>query len=557
MRFCPIWTLLFLMGATPMAAGRKADVILKNGVIRTLWERCPLASAMAVGGGRVLAVGGWADVEPFQGPETRVMDLGGTAVYPGFVDAHAHVYGLGKSLEEPDLGRARSPREAAESAAAAAGSVPPGKWVEGRGWDQTGWDGGRFPSASDLDKVISDRPVALRRVDGHALWVNTKALDVCGITGRTRVEGGRVMLDGGGNPTGVLVDKAMGLVLDKIPQPSAEDIRRRLIKAMDVCARWGLTEVHDAGVDRAMFSEYRRLSRRGEMPIRVWGMLEGPPDWLEKAAADARRLPRSGFFTAGGVKLYADGALGSRGARLLAPYSDAPDQRGIFTIRPDELSKAARFCAENRLQLCVHAIGDAANRMVLDLYEPALDAAPDGRDRRFRIEHAQVLSPQDIPRFAALGVIPAMQPTHCTSDMPWAPLRLGQDRLKGAYAWQSLIRSGCLIPTGSDFPVEGVNPLFGFHSAVTRRDDTGQPPGGWSPDERMTRDQALRAMTVWAAYARFNEKDKGVLAPGMVADATGCDRDIATAPEEDILKTEIRFTMVGGRLVYVSASQPR
>jgi len=532
-------------------ADEPADRILKNGVIYTLDAARPVVTALAIRGDRVAATGSWEEIAPLAGARTVVLDLAGATAYPGFVDGHAHVGGLGRAMEILDLTGAASEADVAMLVRRSAAGTPAGDWILGRGWDQNRWSEKLFPTQASLTAAAPDHPVVLTRVDGHAIWCNRRALEMAGLGDRAvPVEGGEILVDESGRPTGILVDRASDLIESKIPAARPEDIRRRLKRAMERCAAVGLTQVHDAGVGSAELAQYRALLQADQMPIRIWAMLEGDEAWLESQLAAGVSQDAAGRLVIRAVKMYADGALGSRGAWLLAPYTDRPDTSGLPVNPTETLERIARLCARYGFQACTHAIGDRANRTILDVYQRVLAGLPDGRERRFRVEHAQVLAMADIPRFHALGVIPSMQPTHCTSDMPWAVRRLGPERARYAYTWQTLIRTGVVIPTGSDFPVEAPDPLLGFYAAVTRMDKAGQPPGGWTPMERMTREQALRGMTEWSAFAAFQEKDKGVLANGKWADITVTDQNLMRVPESDILKTRVLLTMVGGRIVY-------
>ncbi len=545
---------LLLGTVTPAAsAAGPADLVLLGGTIRTLDPRQPVVSALAVSGGRVAVVGTEAQVRALIGPKTRVLDLRGGTAYPGFVDAHAHVGGLGQGLRRLDLTQAASEADAAAMVRRAARGKAPGEWITGRGWDQNKWEGKEFPSRRSISEAAPGNPVVLRRVDGHAAWANDAALKLAGLSERGRaVSGGEILCDGQGVPTGILVDDAADLVLRLVPEDSERDRQEALRQAASLCARLGLTGIHDAGVGPGELAAYRRLLAEDGLPVRIWAMLEGPEDWLRKELGRGPQSEGDGRLVLGGVKMYADGALGSRGAWLLAPYADRPDSSGLSVTPPAEMARRAAICAELRVQLCTHAIGDRAVRETLDAYEKALAPLADGKSRRFRIEHAQIVDPADVPRFAALGVIPSMQPTHCTSDMPWAPLRLGPERAAHAYAWRSFLDRGQHIPAGTDFPIEAPDPLYTFHAAVTRRGRDGRPQPGWHPEQRLTREEALLAMTLWAAEAAFLEKEQGTLAPGRRADVTVLDADLLTVPEEQILKARVLFTVVAGRVVYAA-----
>jgi predicted amidohydrolase YtcJ len=523
-----------------------ADLVLIGGTIYTMDPLQPRAEGIAISGGRVDLLGSAVEVRRRVGERTQVIDLAGRAVTPGLVDAHCHLYGLGLALESVSLRGVKSSDEAVAKAAAAAAQRPRGEWITGRGWDQNLWQPAEFPSSEVLDRAISDHPVALRRIDGHALWANAEAMKRAGITAATKdPSGGKIIRDAAGKPTGVFIDNAMDLIEAQIPQPSHEVRIRRILLAADTAAAAGLTGVHEMGIDEDTVNAYRELAAQGKLKLRVHAFLDG--SLLETLPSRTPDVDANGtaMFALRGVKLYADGALGSRGALLLAPYSDDPKNSGLALLTPDQLRHGVDLAVSSGWQLAVHAIGDAANRAVLD----AVAAGAGGRtDLRFRIEHAQVVAPEDIPRFAQLGVIASMQPTHATSDMPWAEQRLGPERIKGAYAWRSLKDAGARIAGGSDFPVEEVPPLLGLYAATTRQDAAGSPDGGWTPEQRLTLDEAIRLYTVEAAYASFEDGKRGVLAPGYVADLTVFDRDLLAG--QALLGTQIDLTIVGGAIVY-------
>lgn len=540
-------------GTTPAAAAadHAPALILTGGAIMTMDPERPQASAVAVGQGRILAVGSDDEIRALAGPDTREIALAGRSVTPGLVDGHAHLYGLGAALESVSLRGMDSEEAAAGAVAASASARPPGEWITGRGWDQNLWAPQGFPTRASLDAAVPDHPVAVRRVDGHALWVNGKALTLAGVTRDTAdPPGGRILRHKNGAPTGVLVDAAMDLVEAHIPAPTAAVRERRIRAGAQAAIRAGLTGVHEMGIDDHTVAVYRALAEQGALPLRVYAFLEYDPALIASLPERAPVIDAgNGFFTARGIKIYADGALGSRGAALAQPYSDEPGSRGLMITQPAALAQAARAAAAAGWQLGIHAIGDRGNRAVLDAYQATIEAFPD-KDLRFRVEHAQVLAPADIPRFGALGVIASMQPTHATSDMPWAEARLGPARVRGAYAWRAILDAGGRLLGGSDFPVEEVSPLLGLHAAVTRQDRAGHPPGGWYPDQRLSLDEAVALFTTGPAYGSFSDQRRGRIAPGFDADLTVFDRPLSAT---GLLQTEVDMTIVAGRVVFEAA----
>jgi predicted amidohydrolase YtcJ len=529
----------------------QADMVVLNARIYTSDADRPVAQAMAVRAGRVAFVGSERGALALAGPRTERLDLGGKTVIAGMVDAHAHLLGLGQALRTVDLVGTRSYDEVIARVAERARSVPPGTWIRGRGWDQNDWADTRFPTHGGLSRAVPSHPVYLTRVDGHAGLVNARALELAGVTAATRdPDGGRFIRDTAGNPTGVLIDAAQGIVSRVIPATPRAELREQALAAIADANRWGLTGIHDAGVGAEGIDVYQELAREGRYNLRNYVMIRANDSTLD---AFMRRGPQNGLF--GGrlwiraIKISADGALGSRGAALLEPYSDDPGNTGLITAAPERIRSVAVRALKSGFQLNVHAIGDRANRMVLDQYEAALREVPVA-DHRFRIEHAQILSYQDIPRFAQLDVIPSMQGSHQTSDMYWVPARLGWSRAQGAYAWRSLLNTGVVIPNGSDFPVEAVNPLISFQAFITRQDANGFPAGGWLPDQRASRQEALLSITLWPAYAAFMEPESGSLTAGKHADFVVLDQDIMAVAPEAILKTRVVMTFLGGKAVY-------
>ncbi len=529
--------------AAPLWA-QNADLAITNARIYTVNPKQPRASAMAVRAGKIVLVGD--DVSQLIGSSTTVIDAHGLAVIPGLIDSHGHVRGLGTALETLDLRGVTSEKEIAERVREAAKQAKPGDWILGRAWDQNLWTVKDFPTSKSITLAAPDNPVALTRVDGHAIWANQKAFDVADVNAATKdPAGGRVMRDTSGAPSGVLLDNAKELVSRKIPEPSQEVIERRILKALTACARLGMTTVHDAGVDQSDIDAYRALIAKGTIPMRVYAMVNGKGPAFDAWLARGPELGE--YLTVRSFKLWADGALGSRGAAMIEPYADDKANRGLLILDRAAIRSVAEKALAHGFQLNTHAIGDGANRAVLDAYGDVLKGT---NDKRFRVEHAQLIAPEDFTKFVKYSVIASMQPTHATSDMPWAADRVGPERIKGGYAWQTLMRMGVHVPGGSDFPVENPNPIWGFYSAVTRQDHEGRPAGGWYPEQKMSREEALRSWTLEGAYAAFEEKVKGSLEVGKYADFAMISGDVMTMPAEQIWKTGVKMTVVSGKIVY-------
>jgi hypothetical protein len=544
-----------VLAASPaLAQQAPADLIVTNARVYTVDESHPIVDALAVRGGRVAFVGDTRGALALKGAATKVVDLGGRTVIPGMVDAHGHVSGLGSALAIVDLTGSASYEEVIARVVAKAQTTPPGQWITGRGWDQNRWGDTRFPTHERISAAVPNNPVYLERIDGHAGLANRKAMDAAGLSAATKdPEGGHVERLADGTPAGVFVDNAQGLVGRVVPSPSRDEVKRQVRAAIAEAQRWGLTGAHDAGAGQQVLDIYEELGKAGQLDFRMYAMISGGRDEAQLLDRWFARGPQSGLY--GGtlwvrsIKLYADGALGSRGAALLDPYSDDAKNSGLLVSPPAFILDVATRALKSGFQVNTHAIGDRGNRIVLDAYEAALRANPVA-DHRFRVEHAQILNFADVPRFARLGVIPSMQASHQASDMYWAGRRLGVERLPGAYAWRSLIDAGVVIPNGSDFPVEQVNPLISFHAAVSRQDADNWPAGGWYPEQRMTREEALRSMTLWPAYAGFQERELGSLTAGKYADFVVLDQDIMRVPADLILRTRVLSTWVGGKAVY-------
>jgi len=528
-----------------------ADLVVLNARVYTADVNRPVAEAFAVRAGRIAFVGSSRGALALVGPRTERLDLAGRTVIPGMVDAHAHLLGLGQALRTVSLVGTRSYDEVIARVVERAKTARPGEWIRGRGWDQNDWADTRFPTYQALSRAVPNNPVYLTRVDGHAALVNAKALELAQVTAATAdPTGGRFIRDSAGNPTGVLVDGAQGVVGRVIPAATRVELREQTLAAIAEANRWGLTGIHDAGVDADGIAVYEDLAREGKYDLRNYVMIRSNDSTLDAFMKRGRQIGLyDGRLWIRSIKLVADGALGSRGAALLEPYSDDPGNTGLITTTPERIKSVAVRALKAGFQVNVHAIGDRANRMVLDQFEAAFKEVPVA-DHRFRIEHAQILRYQDIPRFAELDVIPSMQGSHQTSDMYWVPNRLGWARSQGAYAWRSLLNTGVVIPNGSDFPVEAVNPLISFHSFFTRQDADNFPPGGWFPEQRTTRQEALWSITLWPAYAAFMENESGTLTAGKYADFVVLDRDIMTVAPEEVLGAHVVMTVLGGKTVY-------
>lgn len=532
------------------------DAVLVNGRIYTANDARPTATALSILGDRIMEVGTDEEVLTAAAAGTQVLDLAGKTVVPGFIDAHGHLLNLGLSLQQLDVTGTKSYQEIIDAVAARAGQTPANQWILGRGWDQNDWPEQAFPEHAALSNASPHHPVSLVRVDGHAMLVNAAALVLAGITAQTPdPEGGKILRDAAGNPTGVLVDNAMALVRAQVPPPPTEQKREALKLAIATLLRLGVTSVHDAGVDADTIDLYKAMIDGGEFPLRVYAMIAGAdvPGVNQHLEAGPLIGYGEGRLTVRAIKLMADGALGSRGAALFAPYSDDPGNTGLLILGQEPIQALTQRALAANFQVSAHAIGDRANRTVLDAYAAAFAAAgidPKTNEARLRIEHAQVIAEDDYARFAEMRIIASMQATHATSDMPWAGARLGPDRIAGAYAWQRFLKAGVKIANGSDFPVESPNPLWGFYAAVTRQDHAGNPPEGWQPEQRMSRDEALRSFTRDAAFAAFEEANKGTIEPGKLADLAILDRNIMEIPPAEILQTNVVMTFFGGKVAF-------
>ena len=533
-----------------------ADLILRNGLIYTVSDRQPRAEAVAVKGDRILFVGSNADSKKYEGTGTRIVDLRGATMVPGLTDAHYHLSGVGMRELTLNLEGTSSLAEFLGKVKARVDQAKPGDWVTGRGWIETFWKPQQFPARTDLDRISPNNPVYLVRADGHGGVANSAALKLAGITRDTpNPFGGEIMKDKGtGEPTGMLLDRAQGLVQQHVPRGGSSQADEAIIIGAKRSVELGWCQIQNAGGSYDDVQRIERLYREGKIKLRIYQAVHGP-------SVSATRLIKEGptigsfdhRFTLRGIKIVFDGALGSKGAALLEPYADH-DSVGLVTAKEEEVLPMLIEALRAGIQVETHAIGDRANRVVLDLYEKALNAVPQEqrkvREPRWRIEHAQILHPTDIPRFARLGVIPSMQPSHAIGDLHFAPSRLGMKRLEGAYAWQSLIKTGVVIAGGSDAPVERGEPMIEFYAAVARKDLRGFSGEGWHPEQAVTREQALKMFTLWAAFAAFEENMKGSIEPGKLADLTVLSGDIMRIPVAEIPKTRALMTVINGEVVF-------
>jgi predicted amidohydrolase YtcJ len=531
------------------------DLILHNARVYTVDANRSTAEAIAVRRDRIVSVGGNRDLLALRGPTTRVIDARGGTIVPGLHDAHAHFTGLGAGMQRIDLRGTTSYEQVVSAVRQRAAAARPGEWIVGRGWDQNDWPDKQWPTHDLLSAASPDNPVFLTRVDGHAGLVNRRAMDLAGLGAATAdPPGGRLIRGSGDQPSGVLIDNAQGLVSSKIPPVSTEQLEEQILLADRETRRLGLTMVHDAGTDGRTIEAYKRLIDAGRLKTRLYVMLRGPLPTLQQAFDNGPIVDYGNHRLAvRAIKVVADGALGSRGAAMLEPYSDEPGTTGLLTTPPEEIYAQTLAASKAGFQTAIHAIGDRANRLVMDVFERVQREVPGARALRMRNEHAQILDRAEIPRFASLNVIASMQPTHATSDMPWAPTRIGLERTEeGAYVWRKLIASGATMASGSDFPVELPNPLLGFYAAITRQDPSGRPATGWMPMERMSRDEALASFTRNAAYAAHAETLIGSLESGKLADFVVLSKDIMRVAAPEILTTTVRMTIVGGEIVYSS-----
>jgi predicted amidohydrolase YtcJ len=533
---------IFLILISCNAQKQEADLILSNGKIYTVDADFSMAEAIAIKDHRIIAVGSTREItSAYEALEVR--DLEGNYVYPGWIDAHCHFLGYGMNLSAVDVAGTSSVEEIIDMLKEYQ-KRNPGTWITGRGWDQNDWEVKEFPNKAMLDKHFPDTPILLRRIDGHAGWANSVALEIAGVTADSHVDGGAVMLTDG-EPNGILIDNAIGLVGRMTPADTEEEVADALLMAQTNCFEVGLTSVQDAGLPKRAVVMIDSLNKEGSLKIRINA-------WLSPSEENFTHFVENGVYqtehlSVNTIKLFTDGALGSRGARMIEPYSDDPHNHGLYVTPLEELEKLCRRAYANNYAVATHCIGDGANRETLKIYAKILGGE---NDRRWRIEHAQIIHPDDFHYFGDYNIVPSVQSTHATSDMYWAGDRVGSGRIKGAYAFKQLMEENGWIPNGSDFPVEQINPLFGFYAAVVRKDQAGYPEGGFQPENAISREKALRAMTIWAARAAKEEDLKGSIEEGKLADLVVTGTDLMNAPDEKLFAIKVLSTYSGGELVY-------
>jgi predicted amidohydrolase YtcJ len=562
-KHCAALALILLTAACAQPL-EPATLVLRNGKIVTVDEARPEAQAIAIRGDRIAALGTNEEIAAYVGPNTEVIDLAGQTAIPGLIESHGHFMGLGQSKMTLDLMDVKDWNEIVSMVGQAAAQAKPGDWIIGRGWHQEKWSSvpepnvEGFPLHDALSKASPDNPVMLTHASGHASFVNARAMAEAGLTRSTpNPPGGEILKDRLGQPTGLLRETASGIVgrahdawrSKKTPEERQADARRQIELAVQASLEKGVTSFHDAGVNFATVDLYKQAAAAGQLGVRLWVMVRESNENLRARLAEYKAVGlHDNFLTIAAIKVTADGALGSRGALMLEPYSDSPSSTGLATVPIEGIAETAKIAIDNGVQLCVHCIGDRANQEVLNVYERTFAQHPTATDLRWRIEHAQHLAESDIPRFAKLGVIASMQGIHATSDAPYVPARLGAARAEtGAYVWQKLMRSGAIVANGTDVPVERIDPMANFHATITRRTADGSVFYG---DQAMTRAEALKSYTWNGAYAAKEEALKGSLAPGKLADVTVLSKDIMTVPENEIPTTTVRYTIVGGKVVF-------
>ncbi len=532
-----------IMSVIACSTPRKTvDLLVKDATVYTVDESFSTCTAFVVRDGRIVDTGSTEEMES-RYKASSTLSLEGKFVYPGWIDAHCHFFGYGMNLNAVDVAGTSSVEEIILMLKEYQKSNP-GTWITGRGWDQNDWEVKEFPDRWMLDKHFPDTPILLRRIDGHAAWVNTKALEEAGVTAESKVDGGTLVLKDG-QPSGIFIDNAITLVDSKVPVPNEQEMKAALKEAEQNCFQVGLTSVQDAGLSKSVVQLIDNQHQSGALKIRINAWLspseENFTHYVEKGPY------RTDYLSVNTIKLFTDGALGSRGALMIGDYSDDPGNHGLLVTPLDKLEAWSRRAYENNFAVATHCIGDGANRETLKIYASILEGK---NDRRWRIEHAQVIHPDDFHYFGDYNIVPSVQSTHATSDMYWADERVGEERIKGAYAYKQLLDENGWIPNGSDFPVERINPLFGFYASVARKDQEGYPGGGFQMENALSREQALRAMTIWAARAGFEEDLKGSIEPGKLADFVVTSKDLMTAPEAELFSIKVDATCSGGEKVY-------
>jgi predicted amidohydrolase YtcJ len=543
--------LMFTCGRSPDIKLGKAEKIFINGHIVTMDEENLEVEAMAVGEGKILLTGTTTEMKK-EYPDTEVVDLKGKTVMPGIIESHGHLLSLGQSFLELNLEGIKTPEQAVEMVRKRVKKTLPGKWIIGWGWDDGAW-AKNYPDNKALSDVSPDNPVYLRGLHGFASWANDKALKIAGISADSPnpPKGEIIKETKTHKPTGILTNKAQDLLFKHIPPMSPLQIKKALQLAIDECAANGLTTVHEANTSLKMLKALRSLKKKKKLKIRVYAMLDGTDkNMIESFFNTGPKIDQNHMLTIRYIKIFVDGALGSRGAALIKPYSDAPGIKGVIVTPEDTLYQITVQSLKSGFQVATHAIGDLANRITLNAYRRALKEVPGAKDHRLRLEHAQVVALEDIDQFAPLGIVLSMQPPHCTSDMPWAETRVGPDRIKGAYAWRSFLNTSAHLTLNSDFPGETLNPFYGMYTAETRQTPEGKPEGGWYPEQCLTHKEVLRAYTVEAAYSGFEENIKGKMKPGMLADFIVLSDNILTVPSKKLLTLRVEKTYVGGKRIY-------
>ena len=554
-RICKIF-FIFVLGMLIISGCRQrssapAEKIFVNGHIITMDENISEVEALAIGQGKILSIGTTEEIMNSYS-DAEVVNLKGKTVMPGIIESHGHLLSLGQSFLELNFEGVTTPQEVVQKVQERVSETPSGQWITGWGWDEGAW-AKNYPTNKELNKVSPENPVYLRGLHGFACWANDKALEIAGIKKDTPdPENGKIIKDAiSGRPTGILTNEAQGLLTPHIPPMTPDQVERALKLAIEECLKNGLTTVHEAKTSAEMLEAFRSLQKKNELKSRIYVMLDvTDKNLIEPFFIKGPEIDPNNMLAIRCIKIFVDGALGSRGAALLEPYSDAPGEKGAIVTPEDTLYRLTVRALKSGLQIAVHAIGDRANRITLNAFRRALGEVPQVQDHRLRVEHAQVVALDDIPKFAPRGIVLSMQPPHCTSDMPWAETRVGSERIKGAYAWRSFLDTGAHLTFNSDFPGETLNPFYGMYAALTRQTPDGRPEGGWYPEQCLSRGEVLRAYTVEGAYSGFEEDIKGKILPGMLADFIVFSDDILTIPVQKLLSLQVEQTYLDGILVY-------